>query len=344
MRLTICILLVFGLLGAALAEDCVSDEESFNDEDRCAIIAKDASGYWMAMSAFDYSPGTQNLSGRSSQQGWSTFGTGEPLNLKLGGPLSNDNYDPLAPVSCGEGVDPAQMAALVNSEVCIRYPNCVTRCPWPPHPSGDFYASELPGGALTILRLPAGTNPAEIYTQWRGEQYPMPHVEIAEVAQMLWLGKESIGDDPRSLELEVSSVDIRTVIAADRKDPDLQAAILLDATEVINRCIEKYHERHGEYPAELADLTSIPGAVIARLPYSPYHYDRQLGLENLPATADHTVVYIPETGTDGTGETAVIGYWLEVVSAGGAAISDKELPTGYPVPRQGIAWLEAHPE
>lgn len=338
MRLLISVMLVFALLGSASAQ------EETAAGDLATIIAKTADGYYIAYCGFDYFPDNESLDAFAVTYGWTVFGCGEPLNLELGWPLSNDEYNPLDQGTCGEGVDPAAAAALTNNSAYLRYGFSTKPCPDPAHPSGEFFSTELPGGGTAILRLPAGTAPHEVYTEWRGEQYPMARLEIVDAARLMLMGEADPDHTEGWLETAVAQVDCATVIALADGDQDRLAELLPEAAAVVNRCIEKYRERHGVYPATLAGLTTIPGAVIARLPYNPYHYDQQLGLEDMAEPLEHTVVYIPELSVAADGATVVTGYWLGVHGDGAVAAPARELPAGQAVLGQVIQWFEIHSE
>lgn len=336
------------LLGTIIAVACLAATAYAQDDaavdNQCTIIAKTADGYYIAYCGFDYYPDDESPDEFKATYGWNIFSSGEPLNLELGGPLSFDDYDPLKPVSCGEGVDPAAVAALTGSSMYLRYGFSTKCCPDPAHPSGEFFSTVLPGGGTAVLRLPTGTAPHEVYTEWRGERYPMKRMEIIDAARLMARGETDPGQPEGGLETAVARTDVATVLAAAGSDDEQLAACLLEAAGVIQRCIEKYHERHGEYPAALADLTTIPGAVVARLPYNPYDCASQLGLEDASSGLDHTVRYFPEetTATDGT--AAVTGYWLAVIGTGTPAAPLIEIPGDEADAANAVAWLEVHPE
>lgn len=272
------------LIGPALAQDDAAPDDTLE------IMARNAAGYDMAAGWLEYSPERIEAGDTEASVGWHTFGCGEPLGLSYPGPLSDDDFDPLKPLVC-EGGDPAAIAALVNYEYAVRFPppiNFVTgerqpiwRCSFPMYPHDTFYSAELPGPCLIILRLPAKAEPAEVFATWRGERYDMQPAEALQVARWMMEGEPSPYEStPEMLEARIAWLDTRALIAHADRDSDMQAKLFNEATAIVEDCIAKYRERHGEIPASLAALVKVPGGVVARLPCNPYAPDRQLGLDD----------------------------------------------------------------
>ena len=275
--------LISTLLLTCLATTAMAQEPPEGDYD-LQVVAKTADGYTISHSIFEYYPEDILPDAFKAGWGWGYCGSGEPLDLVLDGPLSSDDFDPMRPGSCPEGTDPAAIAAFQGNMVFLRYGFSGYRCPFPAHPSGRFYAASLPDGGTVILRLPAeGVEPAEAYAEWQGERYPLEPMTVAETTRQMIAGDAHPEEPEGSLETQVARTDCLTMLAETEGDEDQRAQLLAEAADVVERCIERYHERHGEYPEQLSDLTTIPGAVIARLPYNPFAPGQQLGLEDPPS-------------------------------------------------------------
>lgn len=276
-------------LSLALAVPVFAQEGATSD-DALEFKALNAAGYVMAAGWDEYSPERIEAGDMDANTGWHVFGCGEPLGLFYQGPLSDDTVDPLNPGVC-EGVDPAAAAAAVCYDYAVRYPppldlktgerQPIWRCPFPMYPHDSFYSAELPGPCLVIMRLPADAEPAAIYAEWRGMRYDLQPTEALTVARWMMEGEPAPYEKPpEQLEARIARLDTRALIAWADGDSERQAQLFDEAAAIVNDCIAKYRERHGEDPASLAALVTVPGAVVARLPCNPFAPDRQLGLDD----------------------------------------------------------------
>lgn len=281
----------------AAAQDDAAPDAAVPD-DKLEIRALNAGGYDMACGWEEYSPERIAAGDTKASTSWRVFGCGEPLGMFYNGPLSDDNIDPLNQGVC-EGVDPAVMAAMVNYEFAVRMPppldpltgerQPVWRCPFPLYPHDSFYSAELPGPCLVVLRLPADAEPAEVYAEWRGTRYDLQPTEALKVARWMMEGEPSPYETPpESLEGRIAWLDTRALIAYADNDTQQQALLFDEAEAIVADCVAKYRERHGEDPADIAALVTVPGAVAARLPCNPYAPDRQLGLDDGDVAAPRT--------------------------------------------------------
>jgi len=281
--------LLAALLTLVLISFALAQEENAPD-DTLEIVVRNAAGYDMAGGWLEYSPERIEAGDMEASTGWHVFGCGEPLGLFYQGPLSDDSVDPLNPGVC-EGVDPAAAAAAVCYDYAVRFPppinlktgerQPVWRCSFPMYPHDSFYAIELPGACLIIIRLPAVATPAEIYAEWRGVRYDLQPTEALTVARWMMEGEPSPYETPpERLEARIAWLDTRALIANADGDSETQAQLFDEAAAIVEDCIAKYRERHGDDPASLSALVTVPGAVVARLPCNPYAPDRQLGLDD----------------------------------------------------------------
>lgn len=238
------------------------------DQTTVWVVALNEGGYVMALSGMEYNPEQYQIWLEHGKLGsWSTYGTGEPLNLIHNGPFSNDEVDPLNPGSCPVDVDPLAAAAVQNSETALKYEQ-TPQCPYPMHPSGELFAAKLPGGATAFLRLASGTVPAESGAVFRGEVYPFKPITNWDFARLIVTGEASEMDGEMSLESQVAWSDCVSLVAYIDEVGQVEAQE--QARLTVNNIIAKFVERHGREPVSLDELTSLPGAVIARLPWSPY--------------------------------------------------------------------------
>jgi len=289
-------ILILTLLTAVCLTAAAYAQEPPEGDYTLEVVSLTADGYTISHSIFDYYPEEILTDKFKVGWGWNWFGCCEPLDMVLDGPLSNDDYDPLKHDSGDPGTYSAAAAAFQNNMVFLRYGFTRYRCPDPAHPSGEFYSTKLPGGGLVILRLPEGIIPAAMYADWRGKRYPLASLPVDDAVHLMLDGEPHPEEPEGSLETQVARIDCLTLAAEDDDNENLRTPLLADAARVIENCIDKYHERHGEYPDQLSDLTAIPGAVIARLPFNPYAPGQPLGLEDPPSGIG--IRYYPDPGKD----------------------------------------------
>lgn len=282
MRIMLTIIAVVLFAGGAQADlkEALVDSfgaERLEDQTTVWVLALNEGGYVMALSGLEYNPEQYETWLEHGKLGsWSTFGTGEPLNLVHNGPFSNDDVDPMNPGACPVDADPLAVAAMQNSETALKYEQ-TPRCPYPMHPSGEMFAAELPGGATAFLRLASGTIPAESGAVFRGEVYPFESIKNWDYARVVVTGEEPRPGWTDSLENQVAWSDCVSLVAY--VDEAGQVEALEQARQTVRNIIAKFIERHGREPVSLDELTSLPGAVIARLPWSPYDPSRTVEMD-----------------------------------------------------------------
>jgi hypothetical protein len=276
------------------------------------IEAYNDAGYLMLASYFDYFTVDYSKVSEANRAraGWSWFSSGEPLLFEHDGPLSNAKVDPLNPGSCPIGADPLAMSAFISTECIVRLPGTLHASLVPCYPIGRFYRASLPdGGAAWVRSAAAAPALTNLVARLNGTEYRFEEVEPLSVLLELQQGEPAHDRSEQwGLEEAVANADAQSLLAYHGKGDRREAMHNARATAV--RMLEHYRERHGSYPAKMAALTAIPGAVCAALPHSPWDFTLELGLATPDSVGNGDLLYLPSLGEDGRPE----GYRLLIIS------------------------------
>ena len=282
----ISLLAITVMAGPALAQ---TDDPTAADYEppTVEIEARNSAGYLMSYFALPYFTVDYSIldDATEARVGWSWVSSGEPLLFVYDGPLSDERFDPLNPGSCPEGVDPAAMAALVTGECILRQPGVAYASLWPMYPIGRFYRAELPDGGAAFIRTAADAPTLEnLVARLEGEQFSFVETDALSVLREMNSGKPAFDRSADwSLEEQLANADMHSFLAYHGRE-DREAA-LQRAEACLRRMLELYRERHGRYPETIADLATIPGAICAALPHSPYDFEQVLEIA-IPQTAE----------------------------------------------------------
>jgi hypothetical protein len=259
--------------------------------------AYDAAGHSIAWAALPYpalGSGGQPLPLAGPRPaGWMWVSSGETLSLQYGALLSEVEYAEQLKATCPASADPEEVAASARYMFAVRYPGATEAIDLPCHPSGSFYAADLPGGGLAVIRLEPGKTPAKVQATLGGAELAVREITPREAVAIQMQGAPPAASGlPDTLEDRVIRNDVQAVLA----ETDEQRAAALDgARVVIGEMLAAYKARHGAYPDSLAGLVAVPEAICSRLPLNPYSVDEQLGLEADAASLPATVAYDPAT-------------------------------------------------
>jgi hypothetical protein len=223
-------------------------------------------------------------------RGWAWLVSGDRLSLTYNDMLSVTAYEDQFKGSCPPSVDPEAVKAMVGAIYAVKYPYAKQRIDLPFEPVGSFYAADLPGDGIIMVRLEPGKIPAEVHATINGEPIPVHELTPREAVAIQMQGEPVQTYLHDMLEDKVIRNDVQAVLA----ETDEQRAAALDgACAVIGEMLVAYKARHGAYPASLAGLVTVPEAICSRLPLNPYSVEEQLGLEADAAILPATVTYDP---------------------------------------------------
>ncbi|MCB1216566.1 hypothetical protein KDL44_04200 [bacterium] len=301
---------MLGVIAHAQESGDIAASEEY-EPPRIEIVATNAAGYMMVFFADAYFNVDYGIldDATEARVGWAWISSGEPLLFEFDGPLSDPRVDPLNPGSCPEGVDPAAMAAVVSAECIIRMPGVEYASRWPLYPIGRVYQSQLPGGGMAWVRTAASAPPLEnLVANLEGASYPFEEVEpLSAILAMQQGGPGYDRSADRRLEEQLAAVDMHSFLAYHGKEQ--HPAALLEAHACLERMLELYRERHGEFPQRIAELAHVPGAVCAALPHSPWDFDLELGHADPFTVGNGDLLYLPVLN----GQQPVTEYQLLLV-------------------------------
>jgi hypothetical protein len=278
----------------------------------------------------------------SFSPGWTSYGVGDPLGLKLDAPVSMD-YQPAENSLC-EQVDPAAAAAMCSFQVMLRNPEAQTKCPTPMEPTGLFLWKKLPDGGVVILRVPEDKHPASLQVGYAGQTYEMEPVDALDVCRLELKGDDS---DTKLSELEpediVARVDAQSHLAY--KTHTGRQDALLSAAEAMSLLLEKYKEKRDNYPRTMCQLYTGPTAIVSSIPRNPWIFEMNLcATEHSALRPRGALRYYPQEIQVSESERMTVGYWLAVLGEGPVVPPALALPPQVAAPLRAVSWIERHPK